>query len=150
MKQAITSSEIYRLVKDLLYFFREMKIVPGFFLLSVICSFLATLFNFLGLKLLIPLLRGIIEGDFRAALSHARPVRFLSRFFPHLQDNSAALFVLLLSIIFLSVIIKNALDYVASLSVGQQIRKADRNIRKIVIDRYLKYPSPLPEGERQG
>jgi hypothetical protein len=82
LKTGPKSSEIVRLTSDLFYFFRQMQIVPFYFFLSVVCSFLATLFNFLGLKLLIPLLRGIIEGDFRTAAGNSRPVHFISRIFP--------------------------------------------------------------------
>ena len=136
---AVKHSEVTQLVSDLFYFFREMKIVPVYFFLSVICSFVSVLFNFLGLKLLIPLLKGLLQNNFMSVSDRIGVVKFVATRFPNVFNNSMAFFLLLIAIIFFSVIMKNLLNYFSALSVGQEIRKADANIRKLVMGRYLSF-----------
>ncbi len=131
--------EVFKRISDLFYFFREMKIVPIFFFLAAVCSFISMFFNFFGLKLFIPLLKGLIQGDFSSVGDKVGVIRFLAGRFPGVFGNSHMFFIALIGIIFLSILLKNALDYFSALSVGQQIRRADANIRQLIVSRYLSF-----------
>src|SRR3989338_1038542 len=133
------NSEIIRSIAALFYFFKQMKIVPGFFFLAAFCSVVSTFFNFFGLKLFIPLLSGLIKGDFSSVEDKVGLIRALAGRFPRLFENSHMLFIALMGMILTSVILKNALDYFSSLSVSQQIRRADANLRDLIVRRYLSF-----------
>jgi len=128
---------ILKHVSDLFYFFRQTRVAPTYFFLASLCSVLAVFFNLLGLRLLIPFLQGMIAGDFSGVGDRLGVVRRLSAVLPGFGQDSGSYFTLLLSLILVSIVIKSALDYFSALSVGRQIRRADRLIRKQVIERYL-------------
>ncbi len=130
-------SEAFRSITELFAFFRQVRIVPFYFFLSVACSSIAVYFNLLGLRLLIPLLQGVIKADFASVSDKLGMVRVVRHFFPGLLRHSFAYFLFLLGVILISVLVKNTLDYVATLSVAREIRKADHNLRQWVIHRYL-------------
>ena len=138
-ESAVKHSEAFRLISDLFYFFKEMKIVPIYFFLSVLCSFSSMFFKLIGLRLFIPLLKGIISGDFTNVHDKAGIERFLVAKFPDVFNSSTAVFFLLLGMILTAVVLNNVLNYFSALSVGQEIRKADANIRKLVMQRYLSF-----------
>jgi len=113
--------------------------VPGYFFLSVFCSFASMFFKLLGLRLFIPLLRGIISGNFSNVHDKAGIERFLVAKFPEVFNSSASIFFLLLGMILTAVVVNNMLNYFAVLCVGQEIRRADANIRKLIMTRYLSF-----------
>lgn len=132
-------SQMYGNVAALFDFFRQARIVPVYFFLSVVCTSLAVIFNLLGLKLLITLLQGLLKSDFASVGDPLGILHVLSRALPQVFGHPVSRFVFLLGVIFASVVIKNALDYAASLSVGYQIKQADRHLRAQVIRRYLSF-----------
>ncbi len=139
LKDLMKATDIYKHVAQLLYFFRDMEIKPTFFFLSVLCSFLSVFFNLLGIRLFVPLLGGLIQNDFSKVGDKLGVVRFLVKKFPEVFGSSSSFFFLLLGMILTSVVMKNLLDYVSSMSVGQQIKKADSKIRQLVFSRYLAF-----------
>jgi len=90
----------------------------NFLFLSAFLSVMAILFNLLTIRLLFPLLKGMVSRN-----PNASPV---------------PLFWLVAGVI-AAAFIKNVLQYVATLSVSCQVRQITCNLRKLIFDRYLSF-----------
>ncbi|MDD5671191.1 MAG: ABC transporter ATP-binding protein [Candidatus Omnitrophica bacterium] len=126
-------------VGELFAFLRRMGVVPTFFILSIGCSLLAVLFNLIGLSLLIPLITGIVKGDFMNVHDQYGIVVHMIRFAPEWFATPQSYFILLVVTIFSAIVAKNSLEYLGILSVSYEALKSDRNIRKLLFERYLSF-----------
>lgn len=134
-----SGSSIVRHIQRLFSFYRHMHIVPGYFFVAMIFSLFSVFFNLVGLRLLFPLIRGMLEGDFTKSSDKLGIIKKIADAYPDLIQGSNHFLILLLGMILSAVIIKCALDYSASLMVGFQMQKANANIRNMVIQRALKF-----------
>lgn len=139
---ASVSRSFMDVIKDVgqtLHFFKKLKVAPVYFIISVICTTASVFFNCIGLALLFPLVRGLIQGDFTKVADHYGISDLLTSQFPVLFSTSKSFFLLILGLILFSVCMNNILSYISALTIGHQIRIADHNMRKLMIDRLLSF-----------
>lgn len=121
-----------------IYFLQNIGIRLGYFIFSVFLSALVALFNVCTIRLLFPLMAGIVKNDF-IFLKKVVFFRTVVGKFPHIFNTSTSLFILLVVTIFLVGILKNIMVYSASLSACYQAKIATSGIRKLIFNRYLSF-----------
>lgn len=121
-----------------IYFLQNIGVRLGYFIFSIFLSALVALLNFYTLRLLSPLIDGIVRNDF-IFLKNAGFFRTIIHKFPQIFNTSNSLFILLVVTIFLVGVMKNIMVYSASLSVGYQAKIATSGIRKLIFNRYLSF-----------
>ena len=132
------SIELVVNIKQIIHFMRMTGVRLRFFVQSLLLSFGLTLFNMYTVALLFPLVQGIINSDF-GQVKNLPVLGRVARHFPHLFSNSFRLFILLLAWIYLTIIIKNILQYGAFLSTQYQAKTATVKLRNILLDRCMSY-----------
>lgn len=136
----IKTKSISRQYQILRRLFDTMEISYAYFIVGIFASFLIALFDGLSLGLLVPLLKGIIgmDFDFLKNLPIIKPI--IVRF-PELLSLAPAkfLFILLITIIFLSSIAKNICRYLYGLYNTLQKEKYVFNLNRFLFDRYLNF-----------
>ncbi|MDP3920806.1 MAG: ABC transporter ATP-binding protein [Candidatus Omnitrophota bacterium] len=134
--------------KLIVLFFKKMQIIPGYFFLAIACSSFSVFFNMVGIALLFPLCRGLIEGDFTKVGDRLGVSKFLTAKFPGVFESNTSYFILLLGMIVLATVIKNAMTYFSSLSIGQQMRRANGRMRHMVVERVFGFGKQYFDGFR--
>ena len=132
----LLQSDLVKDFRQILFFMKKTGARFKFFIISIVFSLGLTLFNLYTVSLLFPLVQGIIKSDF----SHVRDVKLISSVIkaaPNLFDSSIQLFILLIIWIYLSIILKNALRYIANLSNDKQAKIATKNIRNLLFEKCL-------------
>jgi len=125
-------------IKQIIHFMRMTGVRLRFFVQSLLLSFGLTIFNMYTVALLFPLVQGIIKGNF----DHVRGLKLIgwvTTLSPHFFSNSFSLFILLLAWIYLTIIIKNILQYAAFLSIQYQAKTATVKLRNILLDKCMSY-----------
>lgn len=138
MFKKILQSDLLKDFRQILFFMKKSGARFGFFSLSIIFSIGLTLFNLYTVSLLFPLVQGIIKSDF----SHVKDVQVIKEIisiYPSLFNTSIKLFILLVVWIYLSIIFKNILRYVANVSNDKQAKIATQNIRSLLFNRCLSF-----------
>ena len=138
-KDSFKNPGILKHISNLFFWFRKVGVSPAYFFLSIVCTFFSLVFNLFGLRLFIPFLQGLMRGNFTKIHDKLHVIELLKHKFPATFGSSKSLFFLLLAMILVSFVIKNVLDFVSALCLGQQIRQADSNIRKLLLGRYLSF-----------
>lgn len=127
-----------RLVK-LREFLVKIKINPGSFVAAIFLSCLAAIFEGISVGVLIPMVKGILSMDFTFVQSMpilGMAVLFLSRFF---VMSNISIFIFLISIIFISAVLKNIFQYTYVILISRQLRRGSNSMRKMIFDRYLTF-----------
>jgi len=130
--------DIYQNLVQLFSFLKRMKIGLRLFMLSAILSVAAVLFNVLTIRLLFPLLKGMVHQDF-SFIETAPFFKWIIAWFPQTFSTSFSLFLLVAGMLMAAIVVKNALSYLATLGATYQGRKVTSNLRKQIFDRYLSF-----------
>jgi len=134
-------SVIKKLYSDILKiggFLRRAEISSVKIILSAVLSLLATASEAVFVVSLIPFVKGAITQDFMF-IRDIHVFKNIFYFFPQTSAPNTVSFIALLSVIFVSVILKNLFTYLSILLVSYQIRNAASNVRKIIFGRYLSF-----------
>lgn len=137
-KKELKTSEVYLNIARLMNFLKQMGVRLNYFFLSVVLSTIAVLFQIAVIRLLFPLARGIIGGDLSFVRGMSGLKNIINRF-PQTFNTSGSLFILLVIVTFIAAVLKNVLQYAASLSVSYQAKHASSSIRKLIFRRYLRF-----------
>jgi len=124
-------------IRNIIFFMKNTEVSFRFFSISIFFSILLTIVNLYVIKLLFPLLKGIIEGNFE----HVKYEKILGYFIENSSflSNSIRLFILLIIWLYIVVIFKNILQYLISINTDYQSKKAALNMRVILINKYLQF-----------
>ncbi|MBF0122360.1 MAG: ABC transporter ATP-binding protein [Candidatus Omnitrophica bacterium] len=122
----------------LLSFLKMGRVNMWYFALSILFSLLFSLSALYVFRLLFPLVRGLISGDF-SYVQNLWGLSFFVRKLPNTFSTSSSLFVLLVVWIYAVTIAKNIFQYLASLSTQIQARIATVNVRQMLIEKCLGY-----------
>lgn len=126
-------------IKKVRAFLKQLRFKISAFIFPTILSFVSALFEGLSVWLLILLVKGIIGMNFSFVKESAAFVFFAGKF-PQLQSiSNLYIFILLVSIVFLSEVLKNVLEYLSSVMISCQIRFFSHNLRKLIFNRYLSF-----------
>ena len=123
-------------------FLSQMKIRPVFFILPIVLTFCAAVFDGLSIGLLVPLVKGSIAMNFDFV--RTLPVfRIVTSVFPNIFSNTnnpnSSIFVLLLAIIVSAAVMKNISSYLSTVLTEHQTQQLSRNMRNTIFTRYLKF-----------
>ena len=80
-------SDTLQNMRELVLLWRQMKVDPRAFFLLVLWSFLAVVFNVIGVWLLIPLAAGVVEMDFSTAGSRVWFLQAITGLLPEVIDT---------------------------------------------------------------
>ncbi len=126
-------------MKEIFSILFKFRLSPWILALSIGLSFLSASLEGVSIGLLIPLLNGLISSDFKF-LENIKILHKLLNLLPEsISRHNSSLFIFLTLLIFASIIIKNILNYFASISVLYQVRRFANNLRKTIYDRYLSF-----------
>ena len=151
VKFEIKNTNLYRKAATLVRLFRIMEVTPAYFIVAISSSFIIAFFDGLSIGLLVPLAKGIVDGNFNFLLKV--PVfKTVIAHFPQLFDKVPAkfLFILLVGTIFIAAIIKNVLFYLFSLYAAYYRGKCSLNLSKSIFDRYLGFGKLFFDRTSQG
>jgi len=139
IKNMMKNIKIYRnaiWVKDFLHRF---NIKPLYLIISASLSLGAAIFEGISVAFLVPLVQGIITMDF-SFVKHLPVLKITIFKFPKIfTASNTTIFILLVGIVFVSAILKNIMQYLATISVSRQFRKLSSNLRKLIFNHYLSY-----------
>ena len=117
----------------------KLNIKPVYLAISVFLSLGAAVFEGISVAFLVPLVQGIITMDFISVKQNPVFKNLLFQI-PRISANSNTnIFMLLVGIIFVSAVLKNITQYLASLVVSSQFRRLSSNLRKLIFSRYLSF-----------
>lgn len=120
-------------------FFQKTQINPFSLLFPTLFGFGSAFFEGVSLGLLIPTIKGIIEGN----PGFVREMPVLGRiiaFLPYeFEKRNSPIFVILIGLIFLAAVLKNVFQYLSSIGVSYQVNRFSNKLRKMIYERYLSY-----------
>jgi ABC-type multidrug transport system fused ATPase/permease subunit len=125
-------------LKQILEFMQKTGIRLRFFSVSVLFSLGLTLFNLYTVSLLFPLVKGIIENNFDH-VSSIPVVGAIVHNFPDYFSGPVRTFVLLTVWIYISIILKNILQYAATVSTENQAKEATHSLRLLVLEKFNQF-----------
>ena len=118
-------------------FFKRFDIRISRLLLPVALSLLASSFEAVSVALLIPFTHGVLKMNFM----HVRDIPVLKTMMEYLPGSigqrNFAMFVILLSAIIGSAIMKNIWLYLSQIAVSYQVRKISHRLREAIFARYF-------------
>jgi subfamily B ATP-binding cassette protein MsbA len=120
-------------------FSRKVGVNPLAFLAPSLLAFLMSLAEGVSIGLLIPTLQGLIDKSFDFV--HERPIlsQLVSVLPGDLSRNNAAIFILLMTLIFVFALAQHVLTYFATVLTLLQVRELANKIRKLIYGRYLSF-----------
>lgn len=120
-------------------FFHKAHINPFSFLIPAFLGFIAAFFEGASLGLLIPTIKGIIEGN--PGFVRDLPIlKTLVALLPHeIERRNSPLFILLIVLIFIATVAKNVFQYLSAIGVSYQVNRFANQLRKLIYERYLTY-----------
>ncbi|MFH0763396.1 MAG: ABC transporter ATP-binding protein [Candidatus Omnitrophota bacterium] len=123
-------------------FFGIMGVKPAHIVLPVFLSFIAASFDGISLGLLVPLVKGVVSNSFDFIKDMAG-LKYIVRLFPQIfldtNTSNKNAFLFLIGLVFLFVILKNALNYANSVLSAYWHGRFQRNIYKFVFERFLTF-----------
>ncbi|NQU95330.1 MAG: ABC transporter ATP-binding protein [Candidatus Omnitrophica bacterium] len=150
-KFEIKNTHLYMKSATLMRFFRIMRVTPAYFIVTVFSSFIVAFFDGLSIGLLVPLAKGIVDGNFSFLLKI--PIfKTIIAYSPQLFDKAPAkfLFILLVGTIFIAALTKNVFKYLANLYNTYQQGTYSLNLKKFIFDRYLGFGKLFFDRTSQG
>lgn len=131
-------TNIYRQTIQLIGFLKIIDVKLTYFFISVFLSVLSAIFGVLSIRLLIPLLAGMMKQDFNFV--GGMPIlKWIVSLFSRFFTDSRSMFFLLVSVIFIIALLKCIFHYAASISIARQVRQATSSLRKLIFNRYLTF-----------
>lgn len=118
-------------------FLKRINVKPYYLFVPGALSLLSAVFEGFGFGLLVPLMRGLISGDFAAMNTVPVIGVVISWCFDIFGERQAVAFIVLISLVFVSILIKNVLRYYAVFSSFLFVRRFADNIRRMIFERYL-------------
>ncbi len=120
-------------------FLSEIDLKLTIFVLPIFLGFCGALFEGSSFALLIPTVKGIIEGN----THFVKDMPYLKTFFSILplefKDRSIKIFAILVLLTFISVVLKNLFSYLTSISSSFQVWHFSNNLRKRIFEKYLSF-----------
>ena len=118
---------------------RMASVKPIYFIIPMFLGLIAAFFEGISVILLVPLAKGILGGDF--TFVYKMPIlKAIIAAFPGLFEGSnSPVFIMLLLMVFIATLIKNASQYISSINIAYQVRKFSNNLRKLIFQRYLSF-----------
>ena len=139
MRKTVKKPKIYISLLRINLFFHSMNIRLSHIAFPCFLSLLASLFEGIGFGLLIPTVKGILEGNF----SFVMDIPFLNKImelgFMLLGRSQPVIFGQLLALIFISILLKNCLLYFSSIIIVYLGKRLANNLRKKIYARYLSF-----------
>ncbi len=127
------------MIKLLQKFFRKAGINPFSLLIPTVLGLAAAFFEGVSLGLLIPTIKGIIEGN-PGFVRNLPLLGNLVAFLPHeIEKRNSPIFILLISLVFLAAVLKNVFQYLSAIGVSYQVNRFANKLRKLIYERYLSY-----------
>ncbi len=115
------------------------NIHPAYFLIPIVLSLIAAIFEGISLGLLVPMLNGFLQGDY----TFVKTTPILSTFLQYLPssfiDRDRSLFITLAVIFVTSVVFKNIFKYISGLTLSYGSMRALHHLRKRMFERYLSF-----------
>ena len=118
---------------------KNFGINPYYLLIPIFLSFAAALFEGFSAGLLIPLLKGIIQMNFRFVLDLPVAKGIFDWFSVNFGIKIFPIFFILVTIIFASSIMKDILQYASAVIVALQVRRLSYELRANIFKRYLSF-----------
>lgn len=126
-------------LKEINSFLKKINVKPTIFIFPIIFGLLAALFEGGSFGLLIPTVKGIIEGN--AKFVNEMP--YLSTIFsyipPNFKSRSIKIFTILVLMTFTCVVLKNVFQYLSMISTSFQVWRFSNVLRKKIFERYLNF-----------
>ena len=138
-KSPVKKSNVYLKIKRFKEFFERVKLRPIHLLIPTVLAFVASVFEGISIGLLIPTIKGILDGDF--SFVGTKPILGkILHTFPYLfEGRNSAVFILLVAMIFLAATAKNIFKYLSSLATLFQVRRLTNHLRALIYERYLSF-----------
>jgi subfamily B ATP-binding cassette protein MsbA len=120
-------------------FLKKIGINPEIFIFTILFGFIGAFFEGISFGFLIPIVKGIIEGN----TFFINEMPFMKDLFSYLPNNytnsNAKVFAILVILAFLCVALKNVFMYLTSLCSSFQVWRFSNNLRKKIFERYLSF-----------
>jgi subfamily B ATP-binding cassette protein MsbA len=131
--------KIFSDITKFLTFLKKTDVRLTYVGISVLFSLIAAMFEGISMGCLIPLARGIAMKDFSSVMN-LQIFKIVANTFPKifLMPNTS-IFVMLVGIVFIAAVLKNTLQYLASLCMARFINKFSGSLRNLVFSRYLSF-----------
>ncbi|MBU2250663.1 MAG: hypothetical protein KKH25_00215, partial [Candidatus Omnitrophica bacterium] len=124
----VKKTRFYLNVVRLIQFFHKVDVRLSHFILPLVLSLGAALFEGISITLLIPTVRGIIKMDF----SFVKEIPILKNIVAQAPQmfavTNTSIFVLLLAMIAAAAITKNILQYLSAVGMAHQVRKLSNQL----------------------
>ena len=138
-KLNIKNNKLYQDAVWIKHSLSRLDIKPAYLIVAAFLSLGAALFEGVSIAFSIPLVKGVIAGDFSLAKNLPIIKVFISRLSQKFTAPNTTIFILLILIIFISAVLKNVMQYLASLAIAEQFRRFSNNLRKLIFNRYLSF-----------
>jgi len=138
MFKRISQIELVKDIKQVVSFMKMSGVRLKFFISSLTLSIGLTLFNLYTVSLLFPLVDGVIKGNFDN-VKRLKMVGAIVAHYPNIFSTSLQLFLLLVFWVYLTIIIKNVLQYGAFLSTQYQAKSATVKLRNVLFNKCLSF-----------
>lgn len=120
-------------------FLKSLDLSLAIFIFPLLFGFLGAIFEGGSFGLLIPTVKGIMEGN----AHFAKEMPYIQTFFSFLpdsfKDRSIKIFAILVILTFLCVVLKNIFSYLSTVSTSFQVWRFSNNLRKKIFERYLSF-----------
>jgi len=131
-------------------YLRKADIRPLLILLPLGISVTASIFEGISLGMLVPLIRGVIEGDFSFVNQFPVIGVFLQRYPEVFSLGNKNIVILLVSITFGASVVTICLQYVSSLLSSRLLRTFITSMRKLIFSRLLLFGKSYYDQNSQG
>lgn len=129
----------YETIGNILHLLRQARIHPAYFLIPIILSLAAAVFDGIGMGLLIPMLQGFLTMDY-SFITEIPGLSFIIAFLPESIAASDRTLFIFLSVVFVcAIILRNILKYCSIVSLSFVAYRAHHHLRKILFSRYLSF-----------
>ena len=138
-RSAIRKNRTYRRFHQLKKFLSESGISLKVFILPGFLSFISAFFHGLGISLLIPMLKGILDKDF-GFVKEIPVLKNIIEIIPnHLVSTNTSIFIFLIALTAAAAVIQQGTRYLGRVILAYQMRKFMSEVRKRIVGRYLSF-----------
>jgi subfamily B ATP-binding cassette protein MsbA len=125
--------------RDIIRLLGHAHIQPAYYLIPMIMSAIAALFEGVGVTLLIPLLNGFLTMDYKFLLEIPGFESVLAFWPAGIQLRDRNLFLFLIGLFVVLIVLRNVLKYVSSVMFSYLTLRALHHLRKTLFGRYLTF-----------
>jgi ABC-type multidrug transport system fused ATPase/permease subunit len=126
-------------LKEINSFLKKINVKPTIFIFPILFGLLAALFEGGSFGLLIPTIKGIIEGNARFVHDMPYVSTIFSYIAPEYKSRSIKIFIILVLMTFSCVVLKNIFQYLSMISTSFQVWRFSNILRKKIFERYLDF-----------